>query len=187
MVRLEIVTHSRDLMVQLTQQRGIEQLVEDNKLLRIYLQDHLAGSVAGYELARRCESNNAGTPLGEYLREFMSQLVEEQGVIEKLLDSIEAQPDRLKQMAAWIAEKVGRLKLNGQVTGYSDLSRLLELEGLCIGVEGKLSLWRSLQHISGHDPRLAVLDLDGLLERGETQRKTLEMHRREAAGVALVG
>jgi len=160
--------------------------MEDTKLLRIYLQDHLAGSVAGYELAKRCESSNSDSRLGEYLRTFMDQLTEEQTVLEGLLDSIESQPDRLKQMAAWIAEKAGRLKLNGQVTGYSDLSRLLELEGLCIGVEGKLSLWRSLKHISGHDSRLAVTDLDGLIKQAAAQREELEMHRREAAARALV-
>ncbi|MEA2532245.1 MAG: hypothetical protein QOJ93_56, partial [Actinomycetota bacterium] len=37
------------------------------KLLHIYLNDHLAGSAAGSELARRCRDNNRGTPLAEFL------------------------------------------------------------------------------------------------------------------------
>ena len=159
--------------------------MEDNKLLRIYLNDHLAGSVAGHELAKRTMSNNAGTPLADYLIEFIQQLEEEQGVVEGILDSFEASPDRIKQMAAWIAEKAGRLKLNGQITGYSDLSRLLEIEGLCLGVEGKLSLWRSLKRVKEHHQELRAVDLDHLIERAEKQRARLEGFRREAAQTAF--
>jgi hypothetical protein len=157
----------------------------NNKLLQIYLNDHLAGSVAGHELAKRTQSSNAGTPLGEYLIEFIQELEEGQQVLESLLDAFEATPDRMKQMAAWIAEKAGRLKLNGQITGYSDLSRLLEVEGLCLGVEGKSSLWRSLKQVEGHYPELAVADLDGLLRQAENQREKLEEFRLGAAAVAF--
>lgn len=159
--------------------------MEKNKLLRIYLNDHLAGSVAGHELAKRMESKNAGTPLGEYLLQFLQELEEDQKVLEDLLDAFEATPDRIKQMAAWIGEKAGRLKLNGQITGYSDLSRLLEIEGLCLGVDGKLSLWRSLKRVQQHHPQLAGLDLDALIARAEKQRARLEEFRRDAADVAF--
>jgi len=162
-------------------------LMEDTKLLRIYLNDHLAGSIAGEELAKRTRSNNAGTPLAEYLDGFLIELKEDQLVVEDLLDSIDATKDRVKQLAAWIAEKAGRLKLNGRVTGYSDLSRLLELEGLCLGVEGKLSLWRSLETVRGSHPALVAVELDALIARAETQRAELEIFRREAAVVALAG
>ena len=39
-------------------------------------------------------------------------------------------------VAGWVAEKAGRLKLNGSLLTYSPLSRLVELEGLSLGVEG---------------------------------------------------
>ena len=159
----------------------------DNKLLRIYLNDHLAGSLAGIEVAKRCRSSNEGTPLGDYLATFVIELEEDRADLSKVMDQLGFAQDKLKTTAAWVAEKVGRLKLNGQITGYSDLSRLLELEGLCVGVEGKLSLWRSLKHISGTDSRLAVTDLDGLIKRAERQREELESHRLEAAEVALKG
>jgi len=50
---------------------------------------------------------------------------------------------------AWAAEKLGRLKLNGRLRGYSPLSRLLELEMLHIGITGKLELWQALQRTLG--------------------------------------
>ena len=159
--------------------------MEDNKLLRIYLNDHLAGSIAGEELAKRARSNNSGTPLAEYLERFLNELAEEQAVVEGILDSIDATPDRMKQLAAWIAEKAGRLKLNGQITGYSDLSRLVELEGLCLGVEGKLSLWRSLETVKEKHPALGTVDVAGLIDQASRQRDTLEGFRREAAAIAL--
>ncbi len=157
----------------------------DEKLLRIYLNDHLAGSIAGLELARRCRSNNRGTPLAEFLTELIDDIDADKLELESLMESLGVPKDRLKQATAWAAEKVGRLKLNGQLTGYSDLSRLVELEGLCLGVEGKASLWRGLKRIAGQDPRLATTDLDRLLKRAEEQRERLEERRLEAAVRAL--
>ena len=56
--------------------------------------------------------------------------------------------DRAKNAAFWAAEKLGRLKLNGQLTGSSPLSRLIEIEGLLAGINGKLSLWCALLEIA---------------------------------------
>jgi hypothetical protein len=87
-------------------------------------------------------------------------------------------------VAGLVAERLGRLKLNGQLTGYSDLSRLLELEGLTIGVRGKHALWQNLRSagIQEHVPDIA---LDRLIERAEAQLSGLERHRLAAAATAL--
>ena len=88
-------------------------------------------------------------------------------------------------MAAWTAEKAGRLKLNGQLLGYSPLSRLVELEGLSLGVTGKLCLWLGLRAAYQDDPRLTGFDLEGLAKRARDQRQRLERVRRKAAVEAL--
>jgi hypothetical protein len=44
------------------------------KLLHIYLNDHLAGSAAGSELALRCRDKNRGTPLAEFLDGLLKQI-----------------------------------------------------------------------------------------------------------------
>lgn len=157
----------------------------DEKLLKIYLNDHLAGSVGGIELAKRCRSNNEGSPLGDFLADFLDKARGSQEELERLMDALGAPKDPLKQAAVWVAEKVGRLKLNGQLTGYSDLSRVIELEGLCLGVEGQLELWRGLRHVAQTDSRLAILDYDSLIERAEASREGLEQHRLEAAARAF--
>jgi hypothetical protein len=156
-----------------------------NKLLRIYLNDHLAGSAAGRELAKRCLKNNAGNALGRYLHELLPQIEEDQAVLESVLDRLGEPKDRVKPAFAWAVEKVGRLKLNGQLTGYSDLSRLLEVEGLSLGVEGKLSLWATLKELAPSEARLASYDFDAMIERAVHQREVLEEHRREAARIAF--
>jgi hypothetical protein len=156
-----------------------------NKLLRIYLNDHLAGSAAGRELAKRCLSNNHENALGRYLEELLPQIEEDRAILESILDRLGESKDRVKPAFAWAVEKVGRLKLNGQLTGYSDLSRLLEVEGLSLGVEGKLSLWASLKELAPSEPRLSSYDFDAMIERGVHQREVLEEHRREAAKIAF--
>lgn len=97
----------------------------DDKLLSIYLNDHLAGAAAGLELARRTLSNNEGTSYESFLRDLVQAIEEDKTELESLMDTLGISHDRLKQGAAWVAEKAGRLKLNGQLTGYSPLSRLV--------------------------------------------------------------
>ena len=155
------------------------------KLLNIYLNDHLSGSVAGLELARRCRSNNQGTSLADALTDLIADIDADRSELELLMESLGAPKDRLKQAGGWAAEKVGRLKLNGQITGYSPLSRLVELEGLKLGVTGKLSLWQSLKRISNMDSRLATTDFDTLIKRAEAQIDVIEEHRQEAAARAF--
>jgi hypothetical protein len=101
------------------------------------------------------------------------------------MSRVDARRSRFKPALAWSAEKVGRLKLNGQLTGYSPLSRLLELEGLTIGVTGKRALWQSLADLAARDERLAGFDFPALVRRADAQLEGLERHRRDAAAKAF--
>jgi hypothetical protein len=75
------------------------------------------------------------------------------------------------------------LKLNGQLAGYSPLSRLVELESLYLGITGKRELWRALQRTLGTDAR--GFDFEELDRRAERQAADVEVHRLEAARMAL--
>lgn len=155
------------------------------KLLGIYLNDHLAGAIVGTELAKRAARNNQGMPLGKFLEDLCEDIEEDRITLESVMDDLGIPKSRIKEVGAWIAEKVGRLKLNGQFSGYSDLSRVLELEGLTLGVEGKLSMWRSLEQVKDTYPALQRIDLDRLIERAQAQARDLEEHRRDAASLAF--
>jgi hypothetical protein len=91
--------------------------------------------------------------------------------------------DRARTAVAWSAEKLGRLKLNGQLTGYSPLSRLEELEILELGVEGKLLLWQALRHAAAAE--IDEAELDRLIKRAQSQHRRLGRLRRDAAADAL--
>ncbi len=157
----------------------------DRKLLRIYLQDHLAAATGGAELARRVRGANEGTPYGEQLAKLADDLEADRRTLESIMDDLGFGADRAKNIGFWVAEKAGRLKLNGQLTGYSPLSRMIELEGLIAGVGGKLSLWRTLREIADSVPELDPDRLGRLIERGEQQLQTLNELRSRAGSEAF--
>jgi hypothetical protein len=153
-------------------------------LLAIYLNDHYAGSTAGLELVRRTRASNEGGELGEFLERLAREIEEDRQALERIMERLGVRRDPLKYGFGWAAEKVGRLKLNGQLRGYSPLSRLVELEGLHLGISTKLSLWEVLS--STHAAELEQLDLDRLIERARRQLDELKPFRLEAARTALV-
>lgn len=157
------------------------------RLLRIYLNDHLMGAVGGGELARRSLRNNRGTPLGAFLKQLLTEIREDRSSLEDVMARMEIPVDRPKLVLATVGERVGRLKLNGQLLGYSDLSRVVELEALCAGVSVKRRLWRSLQQVKDADVRLADVDFLSLADRASTQLDALERHRLAAVARAFVG
>ena len=89
--------------------------------------------------------------------------------------------DRAKVALGWTAEKVGRLKPNDQLRGYTPLARLLELEGLLGGIHGKQALWRALLHAG-------LVDADrgrALLAGARNQVAAVQRLHRAAAVLAL--
>lgn len=159
----------------------------NEKLLRIYLQDHHAGSAAGLELARRIRGSNKGNEYGEAIAKIADEIAADQKALEGVMDDLGFGTDKIKDIGAWALEKAGRLKLNGQITGYSPLSRVVELEGLMSGITGKIALWVALLQIAPEEPRLDAARLERLRERGESQRTTVEELRQRAAREAFAG
>jgi hypothetical protein len=153
------------------------------KYLSIYLNDHLAGATVGVELAKRARSENQGTPLGEWLEGLRREIEEDRTTLEQLMDRLGVTRNRIEVTAAWIAEKVGRLKPNGQLTGYSPLSPLIELDALLLGINGKLALWKVLRETLGE--RQDGIDLDALIHRAERQAQELEPRRIDVAAKAF--
>jgi hypothetical protein len=152
--------------------------------LSIYLNDHLAGAVAGTELARRALRNNRQSPLAVGLQRIVEEIEEDRRTLESLMDRLGATRNPIKGAGAWALEKMGRLKLNGRPFGYSPLSRLEELEALCVGVEAKRALWTALRRARDEGVELD-LDLEDLASRAQSQRRRLERYRLEAAAQAF--
>jgi predicted DNA-binding ribbon-helix-helix protein len=157
----------------------------NEKLLRIYLQDHLAGSTAGLELARRTRAANEGTEYGPPLAKIADEIEADRRQLQGIMEELGFGGDRAKNIAAWGLEKAGRLKLNGQLTGYSPLSRVVELEGLLTGITGKRAVWVALLELAPQEERLDAALLERLRERAEAQRATVEELRERAAREAF--
>ncbi len=157
----------------------------NRKLLGIYLNDHLGGSIVGVELARRAAHQNEGSEFGAFLADLAKEIEADRGALMAIMDDLGVRKDPVRRVLGWAGEKVGRLKLNGQLRGYSPLSRLEELEGLALGVTGKLALWKALRLVAEDEPRLAAHPLERLLERAEQQQREIEERRLSAARLSF--
>lgn len=151
--------------------------------LEIYLNDHLAGATGGVELARRLRGSNEHDPtFGPPLRRVCEEIEADRATLEQVIERLGYSPSRVKPAGAWVMEKLGRLKLNGQLRGYSPLSRLIELEGLLIGITGKIGLWQVLAEME-LGPGLGI-DLEQLSARAAEQRTAVDdLHRLAAAAL----
>lgn len=157
---------------------------DPKNLLAIYLNDHLAGATVGVELARRLRASNQGDEdFGVPVGEICAEIEADRATLEQVMERLGVSRNRIKPAGAWIAEKLGRLKLNGQLRGYSPLSRLDELEMLCLGINGKMRMWTALEHTLGTS--LAGFDFKQLCERAMRQRSAIEELHLEAAVRAL--
>jgi hypothetical protein len=154
-------------------------------LLAVYLQDHLAGATAGRRLARRLVGNNRGTPYEAVLDEIARDVDEDARVLERVMAVLGVGPSPGKQLGAAVAEYVGRGKPNGQLRGYSPLSRVVELEGLLAGVHAKWRLWVGLGACLRPTDLPPDVDLGALEERAEAQIGRLQVLHRAAAAEAL--
>lgn len=153
-------------------------------LLGIYLNDHLAGATAGVELARRLRaSNKDDSEFGPALAEICDEVDADRETLKAVMERLGVGQSKLKPAAAVLGERLGRLKLNGRLWGYSPLSRLDELELLQIGVAGKRRLWRALENTHAED--LADFELGALAGRATGQLRRLEALHLKAASLAL--
>ncbi|MGE5746741.1 MAG: hypothetical protein ACM33U_05735 [Solirubrobacterales bacterium] len=158
----------------------------DRKLLAVYMNDHLAGSVIGKNLARRIAQQNEGNDYGREVAEIAREIEDDQATLLEVMRRAGVRRTRIRLVFARLTELATRLKPNGRLFGYSPLSRVLELEGLTMGITGKLELWRSLQAVQT-DPEIPDADYGRLAERAEGQRDRVEELHLRAAAEALGG
>ena len=156
----------------------------DPSLIGIYLNDHLAGATGGLELFRRAAGSHTGAA-GDVLKRLTAEVEEDRDALLGFMRALGVPVRQYKVAAGWVAEKVGRLKLNGRLLSRSPLSDVIELEGLHLGVQGKAAGWRLLRALAETEPRLDATQLDALIQRAERQAAELEQLRVAAGRDAL--
>jgi hypothetical protein len=150
--------------------------------LDIYLTDHMAGSLSASDLARRGAENNDG-PLAQFFTDLTREIEIDRRTLEQIGGCLDTQASPLKQAGAVAAERLSRFKIDHRISGSPELSLLLELELLYLGIQGKHALWRTLGALG--DPRLAEFDFGKLARRADEQLAVVEEQRLAAARSAL--
>lgn len=156
----------------------------NDELLRIYLNDHLAGSVEAVELIEHFLASNPDSTLDSFLKQLLADIKQDQEVLRDVRKRVGGTESRMKDAMAWLLDKLSRLKLN-EWSEHKDLSRLEKLEELVLGVRGKLALWASLEAVCRSSDRFSDVDFQSLKQRAQQQLDQIERHRIEAARKAF--
>ena len=154
---------------------------EPGAMLAMYLDDHWAAAGAGVALANRLARQNEGTPWYAELRRIADDVEEDQRTLRRLRETYGRGGFSVKRLLAEGAERIGRLKLNGALIGYTPLARVLELEAMIAGVKGKRLLWSSLRHTEA----ARSVDVDQMESRAKSQLDALVALHAEASVLAF--
>jgi len=157
----------------------------DTQPIDVYLNDHLAASAAAIDLVEKIRDNNEGTAVATHMAGLLAEIEADRDTLGTIIERVGAVRSTPKHLAGKVAEKLSRFRLNERITGSPEVTLLMELEVLSLGIEGKLALWRALGEVTGSRPELAEFDLTALTSRAVAQRASVEPFRLEAAATAL--
>lgn len=152
--------------------------------LTIYLNDHLAGSVAAIELLVHLQRKGDIRPK-RFLTHLLHEIEADQAVLQSVIKTFHGRDSHFKKAGGWLSEKFLRLKLFVADMGKGKLAIFEALEILSLGIEGKRSLWRTLATLADRFPDLRKVDLDHLEERAKQQRQELDQWRLRFTNVAF--
>jgi hypothetical protein len=143
--------------------------------LATYMNDHLAGSAYAIDLVEFMRDKYEGQELGQFAGWLLVEIEADREILKRLAQRAGAGSSKVKELTAWLAEKVGRLKLGHGANNGLGLFEALEF--LEIGIHGKLELWRALAAVGSANPRLRGVDFEHLASRAEKQREEVERRR----------
>jgi hypothetical protein len=149
--------------------------------LTIYLNDHLAGSVAALELIDRLIEIYEKNPVGEFCKELRNDIAADQDQLKKLMDTLGEKKSDARQVVAWIAEKISRVKIQPGRSEKGELGLLQALEALFLGIAGKHALWRALATAAQTVAELRKPNYPELEQRAIAQCQRVEAKRLEIA------
>lgn len=148
---------------------------ESAQQLHIYLNDHLAGSVAAIELLDDLIEHQPTHRLAKFFNKMRDAIAADQETLRSLMEKIGAKESALRKAGAWLGEKIGRAKL--RFSEEDSIGLLQALEALLLGVTGKQLLWRSLALISSDVIELQGADFAELESRAKEQIAQLDAER----------
>jgi hypothetical protein len=112
--------------------------------LSIYLRNHEAAARAGLDLFRRVARAQRKRSYGAELAALRDEVAADRATLLQIMRRAGVRPNRLLGLGLRLGERFGRLKPNGALMSRSQLSDLIELEGLADAVHAKKLGWRAL-------------------------------------------
>jgi hypothetical protein len=156
-----------------------------NDEMATYLKDHLAGSVGALELVDHLIKTYEGKPIASFCQKLRDDINADQDELREIMRALEIKESSVRKAGAWVAEKLGRIKLGLEGEGAGDPGLFVALEALVLGITGKQVLWRALMMVHGDWPQLQQFDFDRLHKRAVEQVERVDAKRLEAAVAAL--
>jgi hypothetical protein len=157
-----------------------------DKPMDTYLNDHLAGSTFGADLAKQIR-DRAESPLDGTMATIAAEIEEDRETLIELMERAGTAKNPVKQATTWMTEKMTRVKFSGLSSGERDAGLLMALETLTLGVAGKERMWHALRRVADRYEPLASMDFERLIERAQQQHAQLEAERIKAATEAFSG
>ena len=154
-----------------------------SKSLSVYINDHLAGSVAALEMLEHLMKSCADQPLASFFADLARDIKADQQVLKQLLGATRRKESLFRKAAAWVTEKLARAKFKFAGEQLGGVGLMQALETLALGLRGKELLWRALA--TSHWPALQAVDLARLQQRAIEQQQRVEEKRLEAACAAF--
>jgi len=147
--------------------------------LASYLADHLAGSVAGVDLASHLIEAASDPQSRTFLEQLKKDIEADQKQLEEIMARAEIKQSGFRKAAGWIVEKASWSKLAVAGADEGELGWLEGLEALELGITGKHALWKALEltELRG--------DFATLQKRAEEQIAAVERFRLRAASAAI--
>jgi hypothetical protein len=151
--------------------------------LATYLHDHLAGAVHAVELLEAMQKRHADDSLGAFAAGLLSEIEADRSVLRDLAERTGIGTSGVKELGAWITEKVSRTKLSDQEA--VSFGTFEALEFLVLGIHGKWTLWTALAAVAPTESRLQGMDFARLIARAKTQEAQVDQRRLEIARVVF--
>ena len=161
--------------------------MSSTEVLATYLHDHLAGSDAGVEMARKLQKRVTGTPDAAILGRLADDVEHDREELRRIVERLGETGHSLKRAVGWVTGKAHQLAVAEPLAGDEHLGLVRYAESMSLGIEGKLGLWTALLAVAPDHPELAAVDLVRLADRAREQRGRVEMVRLAAARRAFGG
>ncbi|MGA9510492.1 MAG: hypothetical protein WBV55_17870 [Candidatus Sulfotelmatobacter sp.] len=142
----------------------------------------MAGAALAIDLLEALRKKYPSDPLGDFAASILNEVEADRITLKNIADRIGTGSDKLKELSAWMSEKVSRIKLTRD---SHSLATFEALEFLALGILGKLALWDTLKALQEVDSRLQGMNFDHLATRARTQHHQVEERRLAEAIIVL--